>query len=282
MSIPDAPRILIFDSGVGGLSVAACVHEAMPHVSIVYLADNAAFPYGDQPDSVVIERCCTLISGALEQYPCDAIVIACNTASTIALPHLRDTTDVPVVGVVPALKPAAMKTLNRRIGLLATPATVRRPYINQLIEEFAAGCQIARVGHPGLVQWAEGLARGLAVPQAELDDAVVGLRDSAVDTVVLGCTHYPLLLDSLKASLPQVKFWVDSGEAIARRVEFLLAQAGKPVKAREQGGEPCDSVIEVLFSGDTPEGVTAFMTGLGMQPCAITDNWPGKPQPGKL
>ncbi|MGO1461164.1 MAG: glutamate racemase [Marinobacter sp.] len=275
MNQPAVPRILVFDSGVGGLSVTARVHEAMPYASIVYLADNAAFPYGDQPDAVVIERCCTLIAGALEQYPCDAVVIACNTASTIALPHLRRVMDVPVVGVVPALKPAAAKTRNHRIGLLATPATVRRTYIDQLIEEFAVGCQVERVGHPGLVQWAEGLVRGVAVPQAELDQAVEGLRGAAVDTVVLGCTHYPLLLDSLKRSLPGVRFWVDSGEAIARRVEWLLAQAGKSASPDEQGGEPRVPVVDALFSGPAPKGVTGFMAAQGLQPRVVTENWPG-------
>jgi glutamate racemase len=268
-----APRILVFDSGVGGLSVAACVHEKLPHASIVYLADNAAFPYGGQPESVVIERCCTLIAGALEQYPCDAIVIACNTASTIALPHLRAMTDVPVVGVVPAVKPAAARTLNHRIGLLATPATVRRPYLDELVREFAADCQIERVGHPGLVQWAEGLARGVPVPQGELDNAVARLRDAGVDTVVLGCTHYPLLLESLRQSLPEVKFWVDSGDAIARRVVWLMEQAGKPAGALEYGGEPCP-VAAALFSGSAPEGVGSYMTGLSLQPNRVVGNWP--------
>lgn len=271
-----APRVLIFDSGVGGLSVAARVHEAMPHVSIVYLADNAAFPYGDQPESVVIERCCTLIAEALEQYPCDAIVVACNTASTIALPHLRAITEVPVVGVVPPVKPAAAQTLNRRIGLLATPATVRRPYIDQLIGEFAADCQVERVGHPGLVQWAEGLVRGVPVPQAELDRAVVGLRDAGVDTVVLGCTHYPLLLDNLKRSLPGVKSWVDSGEAIARRVAWLLAQVHPSVDMVAEYGTSCMPVVAALFSGNPPVGVAGFMIDLGLQPRAVTGNWPGK------
>ncbi|SOB76379.1 glutamate racemase [Marinobacter sp. LV10R510-11A] len=271
-----APRILIFDSGVGGLSVAARVHEAMPHVSIVYLADNAAFPYGDQPESVVIERCCTLIAVALEQYPCDAIVVACNTASTIALPHLRAITEVPVVGVVPPVKPAAAQTLNRRIGLLATPATVRRPYIDQLIGEFAADCQVERVGHPGLVQWAEGLVRGVPVPQAELDRAVVGLRDAGVDTVVLGCTHYPLLLDNLKRSLPGVKSWVDSGEAIARRVAWLLAQVQPSVDVLAEHDTSCTPVVTALFSGNSPVGVAGFMMGLGLQPRAVIGNWPGK------
>ncbi|MGO1691383.1 MAG: glutamate racemase [Marinobacter sp.] len=275
MSEAGASRILIFDSGVGGLSVAACVHEAMPHVSMVYLADNAAFPYGDQPESVVIERCCSLIARALEQYPCDAIVIACNTASTVALPHLRAMTEVPVVGVVPAVKPAAAQTLNHCIGLLATPATVRRPYIDQLVGEFAADCQVERVGHPGLVQWAEGLVRGVPVPQAELDLAVVELRDAGVDTVVLGCTHYPLLLDNLKRSLPGVKFWMDSGEAIARRVAWLLAQVHLSVNVGEHDMS-CTPVVAALFSGSAPEGIAGFMTGLALQPHAITGNWLGK------
>jgi len=265
-----SPRVLIFDSGVGGLSVAACVHEKLPHASIVYLADNAAFPYGEQPESVVIERCCALIAGALEHYPCDAIVVACNTASTVALPHLRAITGVPVVGVVPGLKPAAAKTLNRRIGLLATPATVRRPYIDQLIREFAADCQVERVGHPGLVQWAENLVRGVPVPQDELDSAVSGLFDAGVDTVVLGCTHYPLLLESLKRSLPGVAFWVDSGEAIARRVAWLLAQAGpfeESVRSRH-------TVVAALFSGNAPGGVADYMASLGLQSLTVIGNWP--------
>ncbi|WP_417517081.1 glutamate racemase [Marinobacter sp.] len=276
MSERGTPRILVFDSGVGGLSVAARVHEQLPRASIVYLADNAAFPYGSQPESVVIERCCRLITKALEQYPCDAVVVACNTASTIALPNLRAITDVPVVGVVPAVKPAAAHTLNRRIGILATPATVRRPYLDELIREFAPGCQVERVGNPELVQWAEDLARGVPVPQCDLDNAVATLRDAGVDTVVLGCTHYPLLLASLKQSLPEVKFWVDSGDAIARRVVWLLAQAGKPVEAFEQGKAPCVPVAAALFSGVAPEAVASYMAGLGLQPKLVTGNWPEK------
>lgn len=270
------PRVLVFDSGVGGLSVAACVHEKLPQAAIVYLADNAAFPYGGQPESVVIERCCLLIAKALEQYPCDAVVVACNTASTVALPHLRAITDVPVVGVVPAIKPAAAQTLNHRIGLLATPATVRRPYIDELVQEFASHCQVERVGYPRLVQWAEDLVRGVAVPQDELDGAVASLRSAGVDTVVLGCTHYPLLLDNLRVSLPEVKFWVDSGEAIARRVAWLLAQAEKPVNAavpREKQSEP---VAAALFSGRVPDGVADFMAGMGLPPARVIGEWPGE------
>jgi len=270
------PRVLVFDSGVGGLSVAACVHEKLPQTSIVYLADNAAFPYGGQPESVVIERCCSLIAKALEQYPCDAIVVACNTASTVALPHLRAITAVPVVGVVPAVKPAAAQTLNHRIGLLATPATVRRPYLDELVREFATHCEVERVGHPALVQWAEDLARGVAVPQAELDSAVASLRNAGVDTVVLGCTHYPLLLDNLRLSLPEVKFWVDSGEAIARRVAWLLAQAEKPLTATAPSDVKGEPVAAALFTGKAPEGVANYMAIMGLQPARVVGNWPSE------
>lgn len=273
MSEHEAPRVLIFDSGVGGLSVAACVHERLPHASIVYLADNAAFPYGSQPESVVIERCCRLIVKALEQYPCDAIVVACNTASTVALPHLRAITHVPVIGVVPAVKPAAACTQNQRIGILATPATVRRPYLDELIQKFAPHCRVERLGHPGLVQWAEDLVRGLAVPQTELNSVLARLRDADVDAVVLGCTHYPLLLDSLKLSLPQVKFWVDSGEAIARRVASLLVQANKTGDAIN--GDGTSPVPVAIFSGKPPEGIARYMAELSLQPERVIGDWPG-------
>ncbi|RBW50625.1 glutamate racemase [Marinobacter sp. F3R11] len=272
MSETVVPRILVFDSGVGGLSVAARVHEKLPDASIIYLADNAAFPYGGQPESVVIERCCALIVTALEQFPCDVVVIACNTASTVVLPSLRSLVDVPVVGVVPAVKPAAAQTLNHRIGLLATPATVRRLYLDQLVREFATGCQVERVGHPGLVQWAENLVRGVSVPQDELDVAVASLRDAGVDTVVLGCTHYPLLLDSLRQSLPDVKFWVDSGEAIARRVSSLLVEAGLAGKSSGCGHA---SEVAALFSGNVPEGIVDFMMTQGLPQPEAKGNWPG-------
>lgn len=269
-------RILIFDSGVGGLSVAARVHEHLPGVSIVYLADNAAFPYGDQPESVVIERCCMLIGQALECYPCDAVVVACNTASTVALPHLRALTMVPVIGVVPAVKPAASQTVNRRIGVLATPATVSRPYLDELINEFAAGCQVERLGHPGLVEWAEALVRGEPVPQGELDEVVASLASAGVDTVVLGCTHYPLILDNLKRSLPGVRFWVDSGDAIARRVAWILSQAGKTSVPDDHFGESSfRPVTAVLFSGSVPSGVASYMSGMGLQPLEVIGHWPG-------
>lgn len=270
-----APRILVFDSGVGGLSVADCIHRQLPGARLVYLADNAGFPYGGQPESVVIERSLSLIRQALSELPCDVIVVACNTASTVVLPHLRAMTPTPVIGVVPAVKPAAVVSVNRRIGVLATPATIRRPYLNDLINEFASDCAVERLGVPDLVQWIENLVTGTPVPEQALSRALQPFRDAGVDTVVLGCTHYPLIKDLLQRHLPEVKHWVDSGEAIARRAAWWLDQQGHALEnllSNTSGvGEPVDAA---LFSGDAPEGAAPFMEGLGLGVAEIRGHWP--------
>lgn len=270
-----APRVLVFDSGVGGLSVAACIHRALPGVELVYLADNAGFPYGGQSEQVVIARSCALIAECLSQLPCDVMVVACNTASTVVLPHLRAITAVPVVGVVPAVKPAAACSVNRRIGLLATPATIQRPYLDELVDEFAAGCEVVRVGDPGLVRWAEQLVQGAEPPQAKLDEAMAPLCAAAVDTVVLGCTHYPLLLPWLRKSLPDVTTWVDSGEAIARRVGFLLDQTGRLAEAETPRSEVGPVVVQACFTGTAPAEIGYFMMEMGIAVGSVIAHWPG-------
>ena len=268
------PRVLVFDSGVGGLSVAACIHRALPGVELVYLADNAGFPYGDKPEQVVIDRCCHLVRKCQQQFACDVIVIACNTASTVVLPRLRAMTDTPVVGVVPAIKPAATCSRNRQVGLLATPATVKRPYLDELVQEFASDCQVTRVGHPGLVRWAEELVTGTEPPQTELDEAMAPLRASGVDTVVLGCTHYPLLLPWLRKSLPEVTFWVESGEAIARRVGYWLAQAGLLAAAETPKGQTHAVVVQACFTGPAATGIALFMAEMGIPVVTVKGGWP--------
>ena len=275
----NVPRVLVFDSGVGGLSVGACLRQQLPGTELVYLADNAGFPYGDQPEPVVIERCVHLIGRALAQYAPDLIVVACNTASTVVLPHLRAMTDVPVVGVVPAIKPAAARTVNQRIGVLATPATIRRRYLDDLVQEFASHCQVERIGHPGLVRWVEESVGGYEVPRAELAAAVAGFRTAGVDTVVLGCTHYPLLLDALREVLPEVLHWVDSGEAIARRVDHLLTGLGKREAAMQPETSDRQPVQAALFSGPAPAGLAGFMAGLGLAPGVVLGGWPDSAVP---
>lgn len=272
------PKVLVFDSGIGGLSVARCIAQTVPNVRLTYLMDNAYFPYGNQPESVVIERCVSLIDQCLQDTGADVVVIACNTASTIALPALRAAIPVPVVGVVPAIKPAAGISRNRRIGLLATPATVKRPYLDTLIAEFASDCTVTRIGQADLVHWIEAWASGQAeLPAEQLSAALETFRAAEVDTVVLGCTHYPLIGELLRQLLPGVRYWVDSGEAIARRTRQLLTAAGFVMEEpdlRHNAG----ATVNGCFSGPAPAHISSYMAGLGMAPDVLTGFWPDRPR----
>ena len=216
-------RVLIFDSGVGGLSVYQEIRNVLPGVHYIYLFDNARFPYGELSADELIQRCCDLISGVVARHAIDLVVIACNTASTQALPPLRALLSVPVVGVVPAIKPAARLTKNGCIGLLATPATVSRPYTDKLIHEFAAHHQVLRCGSTELVVQAERKLAGHLVDQPLIDAILAPWRqaDAVPDTLVLGCTHFPLLKEEILISMPEVTL-VDSGSAVARRVQSVL------------------------------------------------------------
>ncbi|WP_404368922.1 glutamate racemase [Marinobacter sp.] len=266
------PEILVFDSGVGGLSVAQCIAGVIPAARLTYVADNLCFPYGDQPEAVVVSRCVALIRQSLAAKPADVVVIACNTASTVALTFLRQAIDVPVVGVVPAIKPAAALSVNRRIGLLATPATVRRPYLDGLIAEFASDCTLERVGHPDLVHWIEAWVRGESdLPGKALERVLQPFRDAGVDTIVLGCTHYPLILAALQAQLPEVRHWVDSGEAVARRTLHLLQASGFCQGGEKAGAAP---VVTALFTGEVPAGIGDYLAGLGLVSERLAGNWP--------
>lgn len=262
-----SPRVLVFDSGVGGLSIAQCIRQRLPASELVYLADNALFPYGELPEERVIERCVSLIVALLEREPVDIIVIGCNTASTVVLEPLRARLTQPVVGVVPAIKPAAELSPSGRIGLLATPATVRRAYLDDLIERFAGHCQVTRVGSSELVREAEHWLGGEALDSATIDEVLAPLRESAVDTVVLGCTHFPLIADALAASMPASVQWIDSGDAIARRVENLwrtIRQAQSPPGVRGN---------RLYFTAEAPSRLAAYLADAGFSSPVIQGNW---------
>ncbi len=214
-------HVLIFDSGVGGLSVYQEIVRLVPEQKYLYAFDNEGFPYGELADDVLVERVCAMIKAISEQYPLALIVIACNTASTLVLPPLRSLFDIPIVGVVPAIKPAAYASKTKRIALLATPATVKREYTQQLIKEFSPHCQVDLIGSTELVYLAEEKLRG-AIISAKALQPIVNLLDSQVDQLVLGCTHFPLLKDELAACLPKNCTLIDSGKAIAKRVKNLL------------------------------------------------------------
>lgn len=253
-----APRVLYFDSGLGGLSLVESVQACLPTPDWVYLADNACFPYGELTEAQLQGRCLALCRHFTRMLEPDMLVVACNTASTLVLPALRAALSIPVVGVVPAIKPAAAVSRNRRIGLLATPATVRRPYIDQLIRDFAADCEIVRVGSSRLVTLAE-YALQQRPDLAEVAACVAPLAESDVDTLVLGCTHFPLIKAELRQALPAVSHWVDSGEAIARRVASLWEAGRGPQRQLEENPR-------LLFTGEAPQGLEAYLKDRGWAP----------------
>ncbi len=218
--------ILVFDSGVGGLSVLGPIRDLLPGLGIVYAADNAGFPYGIKSEAEIAARVPALLGRLVERYRPRLAVIACNTASTIALSHVRAALDLPVVGTVPAVKPAAEQSRSRVIGVLGTEATVRQPYVDRLSAEFAADCLVLRHGSARLVTLAEAKLAGETVTAADVAPELRGLTDQPggdrLDMVALACTHFPLLLDELAAASPHRIGFVDGGAGIARRVAHLL------------------------------------------------------------
>ena len=220
------PTILAADSGLGGLTVVAEIRKALPRARLAYLCDNAFFPYGTRPDPDLLAHFLTVMDQAIERVQPDLIVTACNTISTICLPQLRAATSIPVVGVVPAVKPAAQQSRCKVIGLLATPATVDRPYTDDLIRRFAADCAVLKIGSAELVEMAESKLLGHAVDRGMLRRILAPFFDRPAeeqpDVIVLACTHFPLLRDELQETSPAGVTWIDSGAAVARRVVEVL------------------------------------------------------------
>lgn len=220
-------KVLIFDSGVGGLSVFEQVVKQSPALKYFYLFDNAYFPYGELEADFIVLRLKQLLSAFVDKHKIDLIVIACNSASTVALPFLREHFSIPIVGVVPAIKPAASLTKNGVIGLLATPATIERPYTAQLINEFAADKQVLKIGSTHLVKLAEFKLHGKLIRQADIEAVLAPWLnlEKVPDTIVLGCTHFPLLKEEIARCFQHNINLVDSGNAIAQRVAQLLGQS---------------------------------------------------------
>jgi len=225
-----APTILVFDSGLGGLTVYREIVKARPDANIIYAADDAFFPYGAHEQDALIARVVPLIGELIAAHKPDLIVIACNTASVQALAALRDKYKVPFVGTVPAIKPACAASKTRRITVLGTKATVAREYTKVLIREFAEDCVVDLVGSAELASIAEAELAGKPVPDAaiaaELAPCFVDKDGKRTDTIVLACTHYPLIQRRLTALAPWPVDWIDPAPAIARRVLDLIGRAG--------------------------------------------------------
>ncbi len=222
-----SPSVLVFDSGVGGLSVFQEIRALLPTIDLIYACDNKAFPYGNKAETHLLERVLHVQKELVYRFPIDLLVLACNSASTVVLPHLREELAIPVVGVVPAIKPAALASRSKVIGLLATEATVERQYTQELIDDYAEDCDVISVGSQRLVEIAEYKLRNQTIDHGGIEAVLSQLfshpKADHMDTVVLGCTHFPLLRDELAALAPQPINWIDSGSAIARRVQQLLA-----------------------------------------------------------
>ena len=230
--MPTPPTILVFDSGLGGLTVFREVAKARPDARYVYVADDAFFPYGAQPEAALVERLVALMGELIAGHRPDLIVIACNTASTLVLPHLRQRYAEPFVGTVPAIKPACAGSVTRRVSVLGTLATVSREYTRKLIESFANGVDVTLVGSARLASLAEAELRGEPVADAdvaaELAPCFIDEAGRRTDTIVLACTHFPLLLRSLERLSPWPVGFIDPAPAIARRVVDLI---GPPASA---------------------------------------------------
>ncbi len=268
-----APRsILVIDSGVGGLSVCQAILEQLPALQIIYYADGAFYPYGLLPEAQLSERLHQIVSGMLALHQPALVVLACNTVSTLLLPELRARFEIPFVGVVPAIKPAAAMSVTKQIGLLATPATVNRPYTDQLIRDYAQDCQVIKVGSSELVHEAEKLLRGEALSEERIQQILEPFGGARIDTLVLGCTHFPLLRQQLSAQLAGVNL-VDSGKAIANRVSHLLADISDDMRSTrylQRNDEPCQH--QFYYSSPVQEpntGLTQSMAGMGMTPVAF-------------
>ncbi|MEP7316172.1 MAG: glutamate racemase [Sphingomicrobium sp.] len=251
----DAP-ILFFDSGVGGLSVLAPTHDLLPNAPIVYAADSAGYPYGTKSEDELAARIPALLGRLVERFRPRLAVIACNTASTIALDAVRAALDIPVVGTVPAIKPAAEISKSRVIGILGTDATVRQPYVDDLAARFAADCTVVRHGSAALVDLAEAKLRGEPIDPAAIRGAIAPLLAvEGMDVMVLACTHFPLLAEELAIAAPGIA-QVDGGPGIARRIVHLTQGQDWPDQRTESIGVFTGAVPAALLPALALRGLT--------------------------
>jgi glutamate racemase len=248
------PTILVFDSGLGGVTVYREIAAARPEANFVYVADDAGFPYGALAEPVLVARVVGLMGELIAAHVPDLVVIACNTASTLVLPALREKFSVPFVGTVPAIKPACAASVTRRVSVLGTEGTVAREYTRGLIREYAKDCLVTLVGSRNLAVYAEAELDGAPVSDEALRAEIAPcFRDDGArtDTVVLACTHYPLLIARLRQLAPWPVQFIDPAPAVARRVTDLLGKGSSPLRR--------GTARALLTSGRTPAAALKLM-----------------------
>lgn len=258
-------RLLVFDSGIGGLSVVREMRRIMPGAEINYCADDIGFPYGQWEGEALLDHIVPIIEERVRHLKPNAVVIACNTASTLILPRLRERLTIPIVGTVPAIKPAAERTRTGLVSVLATAATMRREYTRDLIRSFAQRCDVRLVGSENLAALAEAHIGGETVDETEIlteiEEAFVERNGDFTDTIVLACTHYPFLTEIFQRIAPWPVTWIDPAEAIARRV---VAVVGKVSRENALSGGRA-----FLTSGEPwPSASRPLLNGLGLEPAS--------------
>jgi glutamate racemase len=265
------PRILIFDSGMGGLTVSNAIARQMPKAALIYAADTAAFPYGAWPAEKLGFRIIRVLTELIALVKPDVVVIACNTASTLAMIPVRRAFPLPFVGTVPAIKPAAEQSRSRIFGVLATPGTVSREYTHNLIKTYAGDCQVILHGAPRLAEIAERRLRGEPVSATELITEITPvfreISGRKTDVVVLGCTHYPLLVSDMRKVAPWEVSYLDPAPAIARRVQFV---ADELANSASQPSEIKPGTV-FLTSATATAGVRKAYASMGFPDVQIID-----------
>jgi glutamate racemase len=257
--MPQPPKILVFDSGLGGLTVLAEVMRLRPDGLFLFAADDGGFPYGRLSAEDLVARVNLVMQRLIAHFVPDLVVIACNTASTLVLPHLRAAyPKIPFVGTVPAVKPAAATSRSQMISVLATPGTVSRDYTHDLVRNYAAHCEVTLVGSDSLAGLAESFMKGESVPDAEIATEIapcfIENGDKRTDCIVLACTHYPLLLKTFERLAPWPVEWIDPAEAIARRVDHVLNEDLGLRCNVEKIAAASAGPHAALFTGATPPG----------------------------
>jgi glutamate racemase len=255
--------VLVFDSGIGGLTVLREARVLMPERGFIYVADDAGFPYGSWEETALTERILSLFANLLKTYQPELCVIACNTAFTLAGAALRARfPDMSFVGTVPAIKPAAERTRSGLVSVLATPGTVKRAYTRDLIQSFASQCHVRLVGSENLARMAEAYIRGESVVdeqvRAEIAPCFVHKDGARTDIVVLACTHYPFMANVFRRLAPWPVDWLDPAEAIARQARRLLAPA-------EEADHPDDFDFAVFTSSRPDFSTRRLMQGFGLR-----------------
>lgn len=257
--------ILVFDSGVGGLSVLREARMLMHEQRFVYVGDDAGFPYGEWEEGALTDRMIALLSTLIYHFEPKLVFVACNTASTLIMPALRSRFDIPFVGIVPAIKPAAERTASGLITVLATPGTVKRTYTLELIEKFANHRQVTLIGTTRLARLAEDHMQGKRIDTQVLHEELMpcfieqdGLR---TDIITLGCTHYPFLVNEMRKLAPWPVDWLDPAEAVARHARTVLEK----IKLSEDFESTHLGDVAIMTSASPPEATMRLLQCLGLQ-----------------